>query len=55
MTSNIDTFRRGATVFRTARDLVQRYRDRLIQTANIRARRPRLETLPEAEIIITEI
>ncbi|KAB5572199.1 hypothetical protein GE09DRAFT_1170465 [Coniochaeta sp. 2T2.1] len=54
MTGNIDTFRRGATAFRNARDLAQRHRDRFIQTANTRARRPRPETPPEAEITVAE-
>ncbi|KAK3323514.1 hypothetical protein B0T19DRAFT_206955 [Cercophora scortea] len=56
MTGNIDTFRRGATAFRNARELAQRHRDSFIQAANTRARQPtyRLKTPPEAEIIVAE-
>ncbi|KAJ9161135.1 Ribonuclease H-like protein [Coniochaeta hoffmannii] len=54
MTGNIDTFRRGATAFRNARDLAQGHRNRFIQAANARARQPRPETPPEAEITVAE-
>jgi hypothetical protein len=54
MTGNIDTFRRGATAFRNARDLAQRHRDRFVHTANTRARQPKLETPREAEITVAE-
>ncbi|KAK7404174.1 hypothetical protein QQX98_010048 [Neonectria punicea] len=37
MTGNIDSFRRGATAFRNARDLAKRHRDGFIQAANARA------------------
>ncbi|KAF7552239.1 hypothetical protein G7Z17_g4467 [Cylindrodendrum hubeiense] len=37
MSGNIDTFRRGATAFRNARDLAQRHRDNFIEAANARA------------------
>ena len=37
MTGNIDTFRRGATAFRNARDVAKQHRDRFIETANARA------------------
>lgn len=36
MTGNIDSFRRGATAFRNARDLAKRHRDCFIQAANAR-------------------
>ncbi|KHN96006.1 uncharacterized protein MAM_06111 [Metarhizium album ARSEF 1941] len=36
MTGNIHTYRRGATAFRNARDLAQRYRDQFIHAANPR-------------------
>lgn len=52
MTGDIDTFRRGATAFRNARDIAQGHRDRFIQSANTRARQPRPETPPEAEIAV---
>ncbi|KAB5511381.1 hypothetical protein GE09DRAFT_690409 [Coniochaeta sp. 2T2.1] len=54
MTGNIDTFRRGATAFRNARDLAQEHRDQSIETANTRARQPSPETPPEAEITVAE-
>ena len=38
LTGNVDTFRRGATAFRNARDLAKRHRDRFIQDANTVAR-----------------
>ncbi|EPE09490.1 hypothetical protein F503_07266 [Ophiostoma piceae UAMH 11346] len=37
MTGNINSFRRGATAFRNARDMAQRHRDSFIQAANARA------------------
>ncbi|KHO00982.1 uncharacterized protein MAM_01760 [Metarhizium album ARSEF 1941] len=37
MTGNVDSFRRGATAFRNARDLAKRHRNCLIQAANIKA------------------
>ena len=37
LTGNIDSFRRGATAFRNARDLAKRHRDTLIQDANVKA------------------
>ncbi|KAG5802782.1 hypothetical protein H9Q74_013602 [Fusarium xylarioides] len=37
MTGNIDSFRRGATAFRNARDLAKRHRDHFIQEAGARA------------------
>lgn len=37
MTGSIDTFRRGATAFRNARDSAKRHRDSFIQAANARA------------------
>ncbi|KAK2590889.1 hypothetical protein QQS21_011426 [Conoideocrella luteorostrata] len=37
MTGNIDTFRRGATAFRNARDLAQRQRETFIRAANTTA------------------
>ncbi|KFG83453.1 hypothetical protein MANI_018083 [Metarhizium anisopliae] len=37
MTGNINSFRRGATVFRNARDSAQRYRNHFIQAANAKA------------------
>ncbi|GAB0139110.1 hypothetical protein EsDP_00007325 [Epichloe bromicola] len=37
MTGNIDTFRRGATAFRNARDVAQRQRETFIRAANTRA------------------
>jgi hypothetical protein len=52
MTGNIDSFRRGATALRNARDLAKGHRDRFIQAANTRARQPRPETPPEAEITV---
>jgi hypothetical protein len=55
MTGNIDSFRRGATAFRNARDLAQGHRDQFIQAANIRSSQPRPETPPEAEITVAEI
>lgn len=42
MTGNIDTFRRGATAFRNARDLARHHRETFIKGANARA----LETEP---------
>jgi hypothetical protein len=36
MTGNIDTFRRGATAFRNARDSAERHRNSFIQAANAR-------------------
>ncbi|KAL7929606.1 hypothetical protein V8C35DRAFT_194073 [Trichoderma chlorosporum] len=39
MTGNIDTFRRGVTAFRNARELADRHRRSFIQTANSRASR----------------
>ncbi|CAG9946340.1 unnamed protein product [Clonostachys rosea f. rosea IK726] len=42
MTGNIESFRRGATAFRNARDLAKQHRDNFIQAANTRA--PQLET-----------
>jgi hypothetical protein len=52
MTGNIDTFRRGATAFRNARDSAQRHRDSFIQAANARARQSGVEASPEAEITV---
>ncbi|KAJ3494995.1 hypothetical protein NLG97_g3708 [Lecanicillium saksenae] len=40
MTGNIDTFRRGATALRNARDLARRQRENLIKAANARASLP---------------
>lgn len=37
MTGNINSFRRGATAFRNARDSAQRYRNHFIQAANAKA------------------
>ncbi|GJN70045.1 hypothetical protein PLICBS_004097 [Purpureocillium lilacinum] len=37
MTGNIDSFRRGATAFRNAREMAERYRGAFIQAANTRA------------------
>ncbi|OAQ74389.1 hypothetical protein VFPFJ_10935 [Purpureocillium lilacinum] len=37
MTGNIDSFRRGATAFRNAREMAERYRGAFIQAANRRA------------------
>ncbi|KAM0415721.1 hypothetical protein ACHAPT_013306 [Fusarium lateritium] len=37
MTGDIDTFRRGASAFRNARDLAEQHRDNFIQAANARA------------------
>ncbi|KAK7422432.1 hypothetical protein QQZ08_009514 [Neonectria magnoliae] len=37
MTGNIDSFRRGATAFRNARDLAKQHRDNVIREANARA------------------
>ncbi|KAK3304692.1 uncharacterized protein B0T15DRAFT_250724 [Chaetomium strumarium] len=54
LTGNIDTFRRGVTAFRNARDLAQRHRNSLIQTANTRARQSNAEPPPEAEITVAE-
>jgi hypothetical protein len=54
MTDSRETFVQGATVFRNARDLAQRHRDSFIQMANTRARQPRPETPPEAEITVAE-
>ncbi|KAM3497510.1 hypothetical protein MY10362_009142 [Beauveria mimosiformis] len=44
MTGNIDTFRRGATALRNARDLARRQRGTLIQAANARASEAELAT-----------
>jgi hypothetical protein len=52
MTGNIDTFRRGATAFRNARDSAQRHRDSFTQAANARARQSDVEAPPEAEITV---
>ncbi|KAK0655285.1 hypothetical protein B0T16DRAFT_450998 [Cercophora newfieldiana] len=51
MTGNMDSFRRGATAFRNARDLAKQHRDEFIQGANARARRSDalLVDEPEAE------
>ncbi|CAK7235386.1 hypothetical protein SCUCBS95973_009252 [Sporothrix curviconia] len=40
-TGNIDSFRRGATAFRNARDLAKQHRDGFIQAANAKASHPR--------------
>ncbi|KND86759.1 hypothetical protein TOPH_08623 [Tolypocladium ophioglossoides CBS 100239] len=37
MTGNIDSFRRGATAFRNARDMAKQHRDSFIQAANAKA------------------
>ncbi|KAH7157925.1 hypothetical protein B0J13DRAFT_603608 [Dactylonectria estremocensis] len=37
MTNDIESFRRGATAFRNARDLAKQHRDNFIKAANIRA------------------
>jgi hypothetical protein len=52
MTSDRDTFVQGATAFRNARDLAQRYRDEFIQAANARAGQSN-EAAAEAEITVT--
>lgn len=49
LTSDIDTFRRGATAFRNARDLAQTHRDSLIQAANAKACQSGVEAPPEPE------
>ncbi|KAK3311472.1 uncharacterized protein B0T15DRAFT_482486 [Chaetomium strumarium] len=50
MTDSRETFVQGATAFRNARDLAQRYRDQLIQAANAKARQSNTEAPPEAEV-----
>lgn len=52
MTGNIETFRRGATAFRNARDVAQRHRNRFIEAANARARQTDTKALSEAEITV---
>ncbi|KAL2256514.1 hypothetical protein VTK26DRAFT_1545 [Humicola hyalothermophila] len=52
LTGNIDSFRRGATAFRNARDLAKKHRDSFIQAANARARQSNAEPPPEAEITV---
>ncbi|KAJ2982472.1 hypothetical protein NQ176_g1360 [Zarea fungicola] len=42
MTGNADTFRRGATAFRNARDMARRHRDTVITAANARASQAKL-------------
>jgi hypothetical protein len=52
MTGNIDTFRRGATAFRNARDLMQKDRVDFIQAANAKARQSSVGALPEPETTV---
>jgi hypothetical protein len=53
MTGNIDTFRRGATAFRNARDWAQRHRENFIQAANAKARHQSgVEAPSEPEITV---
>lgn len=47
LTGNIDTFRRGTTALRNARDLAKRHRDRFIEDANTVAR---LANVPTSEV-----
>ena len=54
MTHNREKFVEGASAFRNARDLAQGHRNGFIQAANARARQPRPETPPEAEITVAE-
>lgn len=55
MTDSRDTFVQGATAFRNARDLVQRYRDSFIQTANARATQSNVETPPRPETTVAAV
>jgi len=41
MTGNVDSFRKGATAFRNARDRAKEHRDRFIGTANEKAKQSR--------------
>ncbi|KAL2262699.1 hypothetical protein VTK26DRAFT_406 [Humicola hyalothermophila] len=52
MTSDRDTFVRGATAFRNARDNAQKHRDSFIQAANAWASRSEVGAPPEAEITV---
>ncbi|KAL2176560.1 uncharacterized protein P884DRAFT_260578 [Thermothelomyces heterothallicus CBS 202.75] len=52
LTGNIDSFRRGATAFRNARDFAKEHRDRFIQAANARAHQTDTEAPSEAEITV---
>ena len=52
MTGNIDTFRRGATAFRNARDWAKHNRDQLILAANTTARQPDAGPPPEPETAV---
>jgi hypothetical protein len=38
LTADFDTYRRGLTAFRNARDLAKEKRDRFIEEANVKAR-----------------
>ncbi|KAL2257991.1 hypothetical protein VTK26DRAFT_8878 [Humicola hyalothermophila] len=50
MTDSRNIFVQGATAFRNAKDLAQRYRYRFIKAANARARQTDTEAQPKAEI-----
>lgn len=54
MTGSREMFVQGATAFQNTRDLAQEYRDLFILAANTRARQPRPETPPEAEVTAAE-
>lgn len=47
-----ERFVEGASAFRNARDIAQRHRDRFIQAANARSRRPGVEAPPEAKTTV---
>ncbi|TWU71214.1 hypothetical protein ED733_000263 [Metarhizium rileyi] len=51
MTGNAESFRRGATAFRNARDLAQRHRSSFIEAANARASRSEIAA-DEAEAVV---
>jgi hypothetical protein len=55
MTGNRETFIRGATAFRNARDLAKKHRDSFIQAANAKAQRGDVEVSIEAKVDVPDV